>query len=248
MQPFISIANWKMNKTLSQAIEFYTSNNNALSSLAQTPGNELVICPSFESIYALSHINKSIALGAQNCSEYERGPYTGQVSAQSLKQAGCTYCIVGHNEQRRLCGDTNEHIAQKIKRLFEHTIRPIICVGETSQDRDRGITNIVLEKQIAPLMNILASSDIPFLIAYEPIWAIGSGVTPDAASLSAIYAHLAYILSPTIERSRYRLMYGGSVNEKTAPELISIKLIEGFLIGDASLDFQKLQKIVLLRS
>lgn len=247
MQPFICIANWKMNKSLSQSLSFFQDHCSQLNALAQTPEYELVFCPSAEAIASLRNINNTIPLGAQDCSSFDCGPYTGQISAQSLKQAGCTYCIIGHSERRRMCGDTDTLIAQKAARLFEHGICPIICIGETSQERTQGTTNTILAQQVSPLMQILSASDAPFIIAYEPIWAIGSGMTPNALSLSAVFTHLTTILSHSIERSRYRLIYGGSVNEKTASELITIKPIQGFLIGDASLDFQKLQKIVLLR-
>ncbi len=242
------VANWKMNKPFSQAVQFCKNNLAELQQLS-TSKNKIVICPSFESINAIAQIcTNTIAIGAQDCSEYGTGPYTGQVSARSLAESGCSYCIVGHSERRTLCGETNEKIARKVNQLFEQSLVPIICIGETKQEHDKEQTIAVLQAQLAPLVPIIQASDKPFIIAYEPIWSIGTGIIPEPAKLKNIYswldAHVASISQP----NRWQLLYGGSINETTAPKLQSINTINGYLIGDASLDIQKFKKIVSLHS
>lgn len=239
------IANWKMNKTVTQAQEFCRTNFSALQELQHRGRSSIVLCPSFEALAPIAQIiGRKVALGAQDCSAYERGPYTGQVSAPSLREIGCTYCIIGHSE-RRILGETNELVARKVEQLIKQAIIPVICIGETREQYEQGKVFDILKTQLAPLISILTKYKNPTVFAYEPVWSIGTGLVPEPAYLQKIYQ---WLKSETSQIPECQLIYGGSVNESTVQGLISIKEIKGLLIGDASLDFQKLQKIVSLCS
>ncbi len=242
------VANWKMNKSFSQAVEFTKHNLEPLTELAAKPGCTIVLCPSFPSLFTLADIcaPTMINIGAQNCSAYEKGSFTGQVSAQSLKDVGCCYCIVGHSEQRQYCGETNEEVAQKVGRLFEQNIEPIICIGESKEQYEKNKVFEILTAQLNPIFTIIAEYEKPFTIAYEPIWAIGTGIIPQKEYLQDVYTWLSNQVQNNVSHKNWNLLYGGSVDESNVSELKSIKGVGGFLIGGASLDFQKFQKIVSL--
>lgn len=234
------VANWKMNKSFSAAMSFAQKYKNELSQLSNEK-NSIVVCPSYPALFPLAQLfsDTTISVGAQNCSAHEAGAYTGQVSAQSLKQAGCTYCIIGHSEQRAYCHLTDQEISEKLKLLLANNIIPIICIGESEQTYKEKKTFEVLSTQLELLLPQLGTS--ASVIAYEPVWAIGTGIVPENSYLKTIFSWLKQK-----KIAHCQLLYGGSVNEKNRDQLLQIEAIEGFLIGGASLDFQKLQKIVSL--
>lgn len=238
------VANWKMELTLQRALAWIDHNKHDLKELAQK--STLVLCPDSCTLYAAHELLKdsSLALGAQNCSEHESGPFTGQISAQSLKDAGARYCLIGHAEVRA-CGDTDEAIARKAAQLIEQGITPIVCVGENAQERDSGATKSILEKQLAPTLVHYMSTPIPLIIAYEPVWAIGTGKAVSSSELEQALQHIYTTCSHAGMTQKPVILYGGSVNEEVARELLQTTKIDGFLIGRASLDFQKFKKIVL---
>jgi triosephosphate isomerase len=248
-QPFLYIANWKMNSSFEQSITFSTHNKDSLLQLGARSNSKLVITPSFTSLHAMAQIfaNSAIHIGAQNCSEHEHGSYTGQVDARSLAQIGCTYCIVGHSESRAYCHETNEQIGIKVKRLLEQNIIPIICIGENKTEYEQGKTYTFLEEQLLPISKALNKSSTPnqCVIAYEPIWSIGTGIVPPTDYLVAIFTWLHEYCASYLANTNVHYVYGGSVNENNISQLKNIEGIEGFLIGSASLDFQKLQKIIV---
>jgi len=251
--PFLYIANWKMNSSFEQSLTFCTNNKAALLQLSMHPNTKLVLCPSFPALHSMAQLftNSSLSIGAQNCSEHTQGAYTGQVDALSLAQVGCTYCIIGHNESRA-CGETNEHIGEKITRLREQNITPILCVGETKTDYEQGSTYALLEQQLLPMheafsRKVLTHTNDVCVIAYEPAWAIGTGITPPIEYVTKVFSWLREYCAKHLPEMTMRLLYGGSVDENDAAELKKISGIDGFLIGSASLDFQKLQKIVVCR-
>ncbi len=241
----IFIANWKMNKPFNDEVAFGTTYKTELIALASRPNTHIIICPSFLSLATLTTLfkNTPIAIGGQTCSPYEQGAYTGQVNAASLKQAGASYCIVGHSEQRTHHGITDELIAQQITNLFAQNIIPIICIGERD-DHNRIATLIT---QLTPLLPIIRATQKPFMIAYEPIWAIGTGRQPDIAILNQSMQFIKEEIDKKIDNpTLYKLLYGGSVDEAFAHELrTDSMMINGLLVGNASLDFQKFKKIVL---
>jgi len=253
--PFLYIANWKMNSSFEQSLAFCTHNKTALLQLSMRPDTKLVLCPSFPALYSISQLftNSSLSIGAQNCSEHMQGAYTGQVDALSLAQVGCTYCIIGHSESRAYCGETNEQIGKKITCLREQNIIPIICIGETKIDYEQGKTFALLEQQLRPIVEALTRKTLTsevhtnnyYLIAYEPIWAIGTGNTPSVEYLTKVFSWIREYCVQHLPAKPIQLLYGGSVDENDAATLKKISGIDGFLIGSASLDFQKLQKIVV---
>jgi len=242
---FIFIANWKMMMPSTKAINFCKDNRSALVDLGLS--SHLVICPSFPVLEPLIKIfeKTKVDIGAQNCSRYKDGAYTGEVSSQTLAEIGCHYCIVGHSERRRYFGETNEDIAQKVKQLIACNIEPIICIGETKQEYDNQETFRVLTEQLVPVCRVINQSR-PVIVAYEPVWAIGTGVIPDKDYLITIFSWLVDYMQQQGMSSNIRFLYGGSVNEHNVVLIKKISFVSGFLVGGASTDFQMLQKIVLL--
>lgn len=211
----------------------------------------IVLCPSFVALQRLEEYasNTEILIGAQNCSQFQSGPYTGEVSAVSLQQIGVNFCIVGHSERRRNFGETNQIIAQKVERTIENLIIPIICIGETKQQHEKKETFNVLEAQLIDVLEVLSKHpESPFVIAYEPVWAIGSGAVPNINDLTKTFDWLQGHIKRNHPQAQVQFLYGGSVTEENSEKIIQIEHVDGFLIGGASLDFQKFQNIVLLNS
>lgn len=249
MKRLLYIANWKMTVTPEKACAFYFDNKNEL--LELTKKADIILCPSFVILGMLSqHISElssdcHLFFGAQNCSEYEKGAYTGEVDALTLKQVGCTFCIVGHSERRTLFGETNEVIAGKIQQLLTHNITPILCIGETRQEREEGNTIAVLEKQLHYLDDLYKHRSTSLVIAYEPVWAIGTGIVPSLEELSATIAWIKAYTKKKLPNIDIVCVYGGSVNQESIKELKTLSQLDGFLIGGASSDFQTFKNIVV---
>lgn len=243
------IANWKMEKTFEQSIEWIKKFKFELEDTLNKTNSEIVICPSFDAIQKISKIlNKtSIKIGAQNCASEELGAYTGEVSALSLKEIGCHYCIVGHSERRVYFKETNKIINKKIKILLKNLITPIICIGETEKEKLNNKTFSILEEQLNFALELpqdLTNNEI--IIAYEPVWAIGTGKNPTKTDLDQIINWIIKFIDNNYSKIKYSILYGGSINEKNIEKFKKIDYLKGFLIGSASLDFQILKKIVLL--
>lgn len=237
------IANWKMNMTLQKVKDFC----NELNKHAATESH-IIICPSFVHIPYVTQTLKDTAhfVGAQNCSPHNNGSYTGQVPGVMLAQLGCTYCIVGHSETRVAYVQTDELVAQSAHQLLAQNITPIICIGEPTNIQQTN-TYAVLEHQLEPIIKMLSQTEpTTIVIAYEPVWAIGTGTTPTIPYIREVVTwiknHTALLTQHTI-----KIVYGGSVDEQNVQELMHIQNLNGFLIGGASLDFQKFKKIVGLK-
>lgn len=251
-KPFFYIANWKMNLHFHAAVSFCAENYEALLALAEQEGSYLILCPSY---IAIEHVNNmfrdtTISIGAQNCSEHNQGAYTGEVSAQSLAEIGCRYVLVGHSERRNIYQETDDSVLQKIMRSLEHSLRPIICIGETQDEREKNLTYDALGRQLEAVCRLLAtypSSDISksIFFAYEPVWAIGTGLVPTAEEVQQVCLWIKKTVQQYEIPFRAYVLYGGSVNGDTAPDLKKAEGVNGFLIGSASIDFQTLRKIVL---
>ncbi len=241
-------ANWKMYRSYAQAVDYCAAHRDQYRALASISTADVAIFPSFESIAAIKQLLPEINIGAQDCSPHDPGAHTGQVSAESLHELGCTYVIIGHSE-RRAAGDTDEMVAQKLAQAFQAGLIPILCIGEPEAvyNEGRTSTQTFLTAQLAPAIPVLKSnSHIPFNIAYEPMWAIGSGKTPTIQEIEQTQAFIRESIQRETGATNFRLLYGGSVSNKNAAALKTIKPFEGFLIGKASLDVEEFAQIVNL--
>jgi len=249
---YLIVANWKTQLPFDEALTYVKDHHKQFIDLGKQANTRIVLCPSFPALYPLKTIlhDSEIYLGAQDCSPFKSGAYTGQVCAESLSQIECTYCIIGHSERRKYNQETNSEIADKAARLHERGIQPIICVGETKKEYDEKKTLVTLEQQLSPILTSIIDNQtwkLPFYIAYEPVWAIGTGVLPSIDELNKtfdwLYNHTKHILG---KEHIFGLLYGGSISDQNVTEVKAIPTISGFLVGGASLDFQKFNNIVNL--
>lgn len=247
--PLLYVANWKMNMHAQAAAEFIDQAKEWVKKHPEMQ-RRIILCPSFPLLLPLKiDLNESnIYLGAQNCSEHEQGAYTSQVSARDLVDVGADFCLVGHSECRRFLHESNEAIGNKVSRLFEHLINPIVCIGETLQEYTEHKTLEILEQQLAPITHAIQSAHSwpnVLTIAYEPVWAIGTGNIPQAQEIEQVFAWIkTYTAQHMTHVKTIHILYGGSVDAENAQDLKAIPGLSGFLIGGASLDFQKFKNIV----
>ncbi len=247
MRKRIVAGNWKMNKTPEQTKELI----NVLKPLVGDEENtEVVFCPPFICLTTAVEAVKgtNIKIGAQNMYFEESGAFTGEIAPDMIKEAGCDYVILGHSERRAYFGETDEIINKKVLKAFEHDLMPIICVGETLEQREQGITEdlVRLQTKIA-LKDVPAADAEKAVIAYEPVWAIGTGRTATNEQAQEVCGAIRKVLveiygAETAEK--IRIQYGGSVNAGNATELFAMPDIDGGLVGGASLkaDFATIVK------
>ena len=243
----ILAANWKMNKTVSESIDFV---NRLKKLVIGINDRQVVIAPSFMALYPVGEALKESGMGlaAQNLSGNREGAYTGEVSARMLADAGCTYVIVGHSERRILFGESNDIIHYKIGMALEFGMQPIFCIGETLQEQEAGRTFEVIEKQIKEGLNQIEASDISkMVVAYEPVWAIGTGKTATPERAGEVHAFIRQLMENLYGKEpahRLPLIYGGSVNPDNIGKLMAQPDINGALVGGASLDVDTFGKII----
>lgn len=234
------IANWKMYLTLSQEIEL------AKKFVVELDGqnNKIIICPSFISLYPINQIiNKNqIALGAQNCASINLGALTGEVSVTSLAEANCKFCIIGHSERRQNFAENNEIIFKKLELLTEQNIVPILCIGETLLENQQDRTKEVLKTQLSMALQNQKLKNL--IIAYEPIWAIGTGNYAEPKYVKEIFDYIESLMLETKDKISYKMVYGGSVNGSMAKEFKKINNFSGFLVGKASTYLHEFLKII----
>lgn len=242
------VANWKMNKGREEARAFADTLLAGLEGDGQEEA-EVVIAPPFTALETLASAlaGSRVALAAQNVSALAEGALTGDVSAAMLVDAGCRYCIVGHSERRALHGETSSRVADKAAALLEAGLRPIICLGETQAQRDAGQTAEIVTRQLEkslPRIETPAAGDL--VVAYEPIWAIGTGVTASPEQAQEVQALLRTQLEKILGAGakRVRLQYGGSVGPENIQAFMSQPDIDGALIGGASLDPESFGRII----
>ncbi|MFZ5514421.1 MAG: triose-phosphate isomerase [Pseudomonadota bacterium] len=230
----IVVGNWKMNGRRASVDQLITG-------LRAVDGVDVAVCPPVVFIRQVIEglEGKGIGVGAQDVSLYEQdGAYTGEVSASMLSDAGCSYVIVGHSERRTLCGETDEDVARKFANALRAGLCPILCVGETLEEREQGVTESVVARQLDAVLAVSGVAAFErALIAYEPVWAIGTGrtATPEQAQQVHAFIRARLAAHDAGVASRARIQYGGSMKPENAVELMAMPDIDGGLIGGASL-------------
>ena len=225
------VANWKMNKTRAEARAFTEALSSRLGE--QAPSAELVVAPPFTSLEAASDSRKPErwSLSAQDIGAEKDGAYTGEVSGRMLKDAGCRYVLVGHSERRRIFHEDDALLRRKLARAREAGLVPIYCLGETEEERLAGLTAATFIRQVETLAG--DAPEAPLAVAYEPVWAIGTGRAAAPEDAASARAHLGELLG---SRRDLRILYGGSVTPQNARSILEVSGMDGFLVGGASLD------------
>jgi triosephosphate isomerase len=247
MRKKLIAANWKMYKTPAQACDFFHA---FLPMVAGHTRDEIVVCPPYLCLAASIECARgsNVAIGAQNVHWAVEGAYTGEVPAPLLKEIGCTHVIIGHSERRQYFGETDDSVNLKLKAALAAKLVPIVCVGEVIQEREAGLTEDVLRRQCSIAFRDLSGEDAaPLVVAYEPMWAIGTGktATPQlAAEAHMVIRHEAAKAFGQPMADHMRILYGGSVKPDNAHALMSQDEIDGALVGGASLDPKSFTAIV----
>jgi triosephosphate isomerase (TIM) len=247
MRKKIVVGNWKMNNTVAESVELATA-------VAEKVGNgilgcEVGIAPSFPALYEVGKVIEwsDIRLTAQNCHYENDGAFTGEVSARMLVAAGCSHVILGHSERRQYFGESSAVVNRKVKKALDECLNVILCVGETLHERETGLTESIITGQVVEGLD--GVSDISNLvIAYEPVWAIGTGKTATSEQAEEVHASIRatiFGLYGHMAAEHLRIQYGGSVKPSNAAELFSMPNIDGGLIGGASLNVDDFMAIVM---
>ncbi len=245
-RPLIA-ANWKMYKTASEAVEFV---RRFLPLVAGITDRDIVLAPAFPALEAVASALKGspAALAAQDAFWEEEGAFTGEVSPRMLAAAGCRYVILGHSERRRLFGETDATVRRKVQAALAAGLIPIVCVGEREEEREQGETFSVLDKQLRDgLKDAFTVEPRRVVIAYEPVWAIGTGRTATAAQAQEAHGFIRRRLSEFASRdfaAGVRILYGGSVKPDNIAELMAMPDVDGALVGGASLEAESFARIV----
>ena len=242
----ILAANWKMYKTVGEALEFVEA---FLPHAGETESVEVVLAPPFTALEAVARAlaGTRIKFAAQNVAAHEEGAFTGEVAPRMLADLGCSYTIVGHSERRKLFGESDEVIARKAELLLAHGVRPIVCVGETLSQRELGQTFEVVGAQLeASLDRVPPQRAEELVIAYEPVWAIGTGKTATPALAQEVHGFIRERLAKAFGEAaaQMRIQYGGSVKPENVYALMAEQDIDGALVGGACLDPMSFSRIV----
>jgi len=238
MRTPLVIGNWKMNGLLAEARPLAAAIRDGL----KRPGRvEVVLCPPFTALAAVAEIvaGSPIALGAQNCHHEAAGAHTGEISPPMLLELGCRFVLCGHSERRHELGETDEQINRKVAAALRHGLTPVLCMGETAEERRQGLTFTTVEGQLrAGLAGLEAAAMARCVLAYEPVWAIGTGVNASPAQAAEVHGYLRGLVSEVGSKEiaqGLRILYGGSVKADNADVLLAEQEIDGALVGGASL-------------
>ncbi len=236
--------NWKMNGSLADNEALVR----ALREGIGQPACDVAVCPPnayLGQVQALLAGQDAIVLGAQNVSQHDNGAFTGDVSATMLRDFGVRYVLCGHSERRQHQAETDVHVAIKVQRALAAGITPIVCVGETLREREEGMTDFIVRRQLSAVVHLNGHCISEIVVAYEPVWAIGTGKTATPEQAQAVHAVLrAQLKAATEHADRVRILYGGSMNAANAAELLAQPDIDGGLIGGASLKAPDFLKII----
>ncbi len=251
MRRRVIAGNWKMNKTIAEAIELA---NGLKRELFKVDDVEIVICPPFTALDEVSEVvfDSNIGLGAQNMHWEAKGAFTGEVSGPMLKELNCKYVILGHSERRQYFFETNETVNKKLKSALKTQLTPIVCVGESLQEREKGMTFEVVSDHVTNSLKDLSDDEIKkVLIAYEPVWAIGTGRTATPEQAQEVHGFIRGLLKKMHSEEDAQeviILYGGSVKPDNIKELVNQEDIDGALVGGASLEVKSFSEIVKLSS
>jgi triosephosphate isomerase len=231
--------NWKMNKTANEAV---TLAKDIIDEIGRETSVDVVLCPPFTALAAVAHVleGQAVKLGGQNMHPEKNGAYTGEVSAEMLRTLYVTHVILGHSERRTYFGETDAFINKKVLAALANQLKPILCVGETLAEREAGATLAVVQKHIeGGLAGVKPEQITTVIIAYEPVWAIGTGKVATTEQAQEVHAYIRDLLTKLYGATlaqKVRILYGGSMKPANAPELLAQKDIDGGLIGGASLE------------
>ena len=241
------VGNWKMHGSLAEARELSQAVRDGLK---RPRGVEVAICPTFTALGVVASVlaGSPILLGAQNCHWEAKGAFTGEVSAEMLAEVGCRLVLVGHSERRHVFRETDDEISRKVAACLRAGLEPLLCVGETADERRQGLTYTVVEGQLRAGLAALSAADIGrSLLAYEPVWAIGTGVNATPGQAAEVHGYLRGLVSELSSKEvaqSVRILYGGSVKPDNASELTQEPDIDGVLVGGASLQAASFVAIV----
>ncbi|MBQ0075520.1 MAG: triose-phosphate isomerase [Bacteroidales bacterium] len=241
--------NWKMNKTLQEGVELA----NQLKKDVKNPKCAVVIGTPFIHLATVAELLKgsAIKVAAENCADKEKGAYTGEVSAEMVKSTGAEYCILGHSERRAYYHEDYAILAEKVKLALANGLKVIFCIGEVKEEREAGKQNEVVEAQLkGSVFNLTAEEWANITLAYEPVWAIGTGLTATPAQAQEIHAYIRSLVAKNYNAEvaeNTTILYGGSCNDKNAAELFACPDIDGGLIGGAALVAEKFEAIIAAR-
>lgn len=245
-RPIIA-GNWKMNKTIGEAVDLVKSLKDKVADVTDV---EIVVAPPFTALSAVAEAIKgtNIKLSAQDMYWEKSGAFTGEISPLMLKDVGCQYVIIGHSERRQFFAETNETVNKKVKSAHEHSLIPIMCVGEKLEEREKGITKEVVKDHVVNgLAGLTDEQMLSTVIAYEPVWAIGTGKTATPEQAQEVHEYIRSLIADIYSSSiadSVIIQYGGSVKPDNIAQLMAKKDIDGGLIGGASLDADSFAKIV----
>ncbi len=243
----IIAGNWKMNKTVAEALDLV---NGLKRDLAQVKEIDIVVCPPFTALSEVSKaiLDSNIRLGAQNMSEHNSGAFTGEIAAGMLKEFSVRYVILGHSERRQFQKESDALIAKKAAAAHTASLKPIVCVGELLEEREGGRTEKVIETQLKGSLAGLTKAQMEeTIVAYEPVWAIGTGKTATPAQAQEVHAFIRKQLEKLFDEGvarRVRIQYGGSVKASNARELMGQPDVDGALVGGASLEIRSFSDII----
>ena len=247
MRKLLLAGNWKMNKNVGESIELAKALVEKVKGISD---KDVLICPTFTALSEVSKVVKgtNVALGAQNMYFEKKGAFTGEISPDMLKSAGCTHVILGHSERRQIFGEPDEVINKKTLLALAEGLTPVVCIGETLEQREAGETLGVVESQLrGSLNNIVGDQILKVVLAYEPVWAIGTGKTASPAQAQEVHAYIRKIFTDIFGSKlaeQIRVLYGGSVKPANVKELMGQKDIDGALVGGAALKVEDFEKIV----
>lgn len=233
------IGNLKMNFTLKD----YKGYLNDLKRIVKDSSNIVGICVPYPYLNICQKQTKKLLLGAQNCHFKESGAYTGEVSVNMLADFGVKTCIIGHSERRAYYNEKNEDINKKIQALLNSNIKPILCIGETLEEKQSGKTKRVLKNQLEKALKDVKNIN-NIIFAYEPVWAIGTGLTPTIKEIKQTTKYIKDVIFKITACENVVLLYGGSLNDKNYNEILTVPNVDGGLIGGACLDLKKFKKII----